>query len=93
MTLTTVCGVDRSELERRGAVSPVQFQMADLAGHPDEVVAQLAHYAAAGASRAYLRVLDLRDIDHIELLGATVVPRVAELEGPADGRSGRSSGT
>jgi hypothetical protein len=27
-----------------------------------------------GATRAYLRLLDLRDLDQITLLGATVVP-------------------
>ena len=74
VTLTTVCGVDRAETERRGAVSPVQFEMADLAGTPDEVVEQLAAYREVGATRAYLRLLDLRDLDQITLLGATVVP-------------------
>ncbi len=74
VTLTTVCGVDRAETQRRGAVSPVQFEMADLAGTPDEVVEQLAAYREVGATRAYLRLLDLRDLDQITLLGATVVP-------------------
>lgn len=74
VTLTTVCGTDRAETERRGAVSPIQFEMADLAGTPDEVVEHLAAYGEVGATRAYLRLLDLRDLDQITLLGETVVP-------------------
>jgi F420-dependent oxidoreductase-like protein len=72
VTLTTVCGVDRVEVERRGAVSPAQFQAADCSGRPDEVLEQLLAYREVGATRAYLRVLDLRDVDHITLLGVTL---------------------
>lgn len=77
VTLTTVCGADRAEIERRGAVSPIQFQMADLSGTPDEVVEQLAAFDAVGATRAYLRLLDLRDLEQIALLGEAVVPQVS----------------
>jgi hypothetical protein len=38
----------------------------------------LTTYLKLGAARAYLRVLDLRDIDQVELLGATVLPVFAE---------------
>lgn len=77
VTLTTVCGADRAEIERRGAVSPIQFQMADLSGTPDEVVEQLAAFDAVGVTRAYLRLLDLRDLEQIALLGEAVVPQVS----------------
>jgi F420-dependent oxidoreductase-like protein len=72
VTLTTVCGADRAETERRGAVSPMQFQAADCAGTPDEIVERLAAFHAIGATRAYLRILDLRDVEHIALLGDVV---------------------
>jgi len=75
VTLTTVCGADRAGTERRGAVSPVQFEMADLAGTPDEVAEQLAAFRDVGAARAYLRVLDLRDVEQVTLLGEAVLPR------------------
>jgi F420-dependent oxidoreductase-like protein len=74
VTLTTVCGADRSDLQRRGAVSPPQFEAADLVGTPDQVVEQLAAYREVGADRAYLRLLDLRDVEHIHLLGESVLP-------------------
>jgi F420-dependent oxidoreductase-like protein len=76
VTLTTVCGADRAEVERRGEVSPAQFAAADLAGTPEQVVEQLAAYRDVGADRAYLRLLDLRDVDHIDLLGAEVLARL-----------------
>ena len=72
VTLTTVCGRHREELERRGAVSPAQFEAADLKGTPDAIVDQLASWAGLGATRAYLRVLDLHDVEHIELLSDVV---------------------
>ena len=76
VTLTTVCGADRAEVERRGAVSPLQFQGADCAGTPDRVLEQLLAYREIGATRAYLRLLDLRDVDQITLLGDAVLPGV-----------------
>jgi F420-dependent oxidoreductase-like protein len=76
VTLTTVCGADRTEVERRGAMSPAQFQAADCAGTPDEVLEQLLAYQEVGATRAYLRLLDLRDVEHITLLGDEVLPGV-----------------
>jgi alkanesulfonate monooxygenase SsuD/methylene tetrahydromethanopterin reductase-like flavin-dependent oxidoreductase (luciferase family) len=57
--------------------------MADLVGSPAEVVDRLAQYRQIGATRAYFRVLDLRDLDQIALLGATVVPMLAERGGAA----------
>jgi F420-dependent oxidoreductase-like protein len=74
VTLTTVCGVDRTELERRGAQSPPQFDMADLRGDPDVVAEQLAAFREVGATRAYLRLLDLRDVEHVALLGEALLP-------------------
>jgi alkanesulfonate monooxygenase SsuD/methylene tetrahydromethanopterin reductase-like flavin-dependent oxidoreductase (luciferase family) len=72
VTLTTVCGRDREELERRGAVSPGQFEAADLRGTSAEIADQLASWTELGVARAYLRVLDLRDVAQIELLGNVV---------------------
>ncbi len=72
VTLTTVCGADRTDIDRRGAVSPVQYEMADLVGTPEQVAEQLNAYRDLGAARAYLRVLDLRDLDQVGLLGDVV---------------------
>ena len=50
-----------------------------LCGTPDEVLSRLAAFAAAGAGRIYLQVLDLHDPDHFALLGEEVLPRCASL--------------
>jgi F420-dependent oxidoreductase-like protein len=73
LTLTTVCGNNRDDLERRASVSPSQFAMADLAGHPEEIIHKLGTYAELGTTCAYLRVLDLHDVDQIALLGDSVL--------------------
>ena len=41
-----------------------------------EVVERLRLYAQAGASRVYLQVLDLTDIDHLELVAAEAAPHL-----------------
>jgi hypothetical protein len=40
------------------------------------VVERLAAFAAAGAQRAYLQVLDLDDLDHLRLIAAEVMPHL-----------------
>lgn len=43
-----------------------------LAGSPAEVVDKIGRYAAIGASRVYLQMLDLDDLDHLELISTRV---------------------
>jgi len=40
------------------------------------VVERIRTFADAGATRMYLQVLDLRDLDHLRLLAAEVMPQV-----------------
>ena len=47
-----------------------------LAGTPAEVVAKLAEFAETGASRAYLQLMDLTDLDQLELIAAEVAPQL-----------------
>ncbi|NHC12481.1 LLM class F420-dependent oxidoreductase [Motilibacter deserti] len=72
-------GRDEEEVRRRAAAigrEPAELRENGLAGTPDEVVAKLEGFAAAGAARAYLQVLDLGDLDHLELVASKVMPRV-----------------
>jgi F420-dependent oxidoreductase-like protein len=74
------CGTDEAAIARRAASigRPVEDLRAQgLCGTPDEVVAKLADFGSAGATRVYLQVLDLDDLDHLRLLGTEVLPRVA----------------
>jgi F420-dependent oxidoreductase-like protein len=76
---TVCCGRDGAELARRAQA--IGYQVDDLrkgglAGSPEEIVDKLGRFAAAGAGRVYLQVLDLHDLDHLELLAAGVLPQV-----------------
>jgi F420-dependent oxidoreductase-like protein len=76
---TTVCGRDEAELARRAAAAG--YQVADLranqlAGSPAEIVDKIGQFAGHGASRMYLQILDLHDLDHLELLASEVLPQV-----------------
>jgi F420-dependent oxidoreductase-like protein len=73
------CGKDDAEIARRAQAigrEVDELRQNGAAGTPDEVVAKLEQYKALGATRCYLQVLDLDDLDHIEMLGAEVLPRV-----------------
>jgi F420-dependent oxidoreductase-like protein len=76
------CGKDTAELERRIRATgrdPQQPGQDGLFGTPDDVIARLREFAAAGASRVYLQLLDVHDLDHIDLLAREVLPAVADL--------------
>ena len=76
---TVYCGRDDAELARRAEATgqPLDaLRQTGLAGSPAEIVDKLGQFAAAGATRAYLQVLDLHDLDHLELLAAEVMPQV-----------------
>jgi alkanesulfonate monooxygenase SsuD/methylene tetrahydromethanopterin reductase-like flavin-dependent oxidoreductase (luciferase family) len=73
------CGRDDAEIARRAAAigrRVDELAANGLCGTPDEVVDKLGRFADLGASRAYLQVLDLTDLDHLALLGDEVLPRV-----------------
>ncbi|MET0146814.1 MAG: LLM class F420-dependent oxidoreductase [Ilumatobacteraceae bacterium] len=72
-----VClGADETEFRRRAASigrDPAELRATQIAGTPDEVLATLSAWAAAGADRLYLQVLDLADLDHLDAIAALVV--------------------
>jgi F420-dependent oxidoreductase-like protein len=78
--ITVCCANDASELERRAA--RIGRDLEDLrssaaAGSPQEVVARLDAYRQAGASRSYLQIIDLDDLDHVALIAGEVMPQLA----------------
>ncbi len=76
---TVCCGRDEAELARRAAAIgwDLATQRADgLVGTPDEIVNRIGTYAELGATRIYLQVLDLHDLDHLELIASEVMPQV-----------------
>jgi F420-dependent oxidoreductase-like protein len=76
---TVCCGRDEAELARRAAAIgwDLATQRADgLVGTPDEIVDRIGTFAELGATRIYLQVMDLHDLDHLELIASEVMPQV-----------------
>jgi F420-dependent oxidoreductase-like protein len=76
---TTVVGRDDAELQKRAEAvgrSVENLRANGLGGTPAEVVDRLGAFAELGATRAYLQILDLSDIDHLELIAGEVLPQV-----------------
>ena len=72
-------GRDEAELERRAAAigrELPELRENGLAGRPDEVLERIGQFAETGATRLYLQVLDLSDLDHLELAAAELLPHV-----------------
>jgi F420-dependent oxidoreductase-like protein len=84
MTLSTAqvlcCGRDEAEVQRRAQAigrEPDELRSNGAAGTVEEVAAKLQRFADAGAHRAYLQVLDLRDLEHLQLVAEAVAPALA----------------
>jgi F420-dependent oxidoreductase-like protein len=73
------CGRTPDELKGRAASigrEVDELREHGLAGTPAEIAAKIAEFSGVGASRMYLQVLDLDDLDHLEVL-AELIPAVA----------------
>jgi F420-dependent oxidoreductase-like protein len=73
--------VGRTEAELAQRAANIGREVPELrengaAGLPDEVIAKIRAFGAAGASRIYLQTLDIDDLDHMELLAADVAPHL-----------------
>jgi len=78
--ITVCCGSSPAELQRRAqnigrSVEDLGSQGA--AGTPDELCHRLADYRDVGASRSYLQVIYLDDLDDVALIPAEVMPKLA----------------
>ena len=70
------CGADDAEVARRAqriGRDVDELLSNGCAGSPAQVLERIADFAEAGATRMYLQVLDLDDLDHIELLAEQVL--------------------
>jgi F420-dependent oxidoreductase-like protein len=75
--LVVCCGQSDGEIARRAAAigrEVDELRRNGLAGSPGEVLDKLGAYAAAGAERFYLQVLDLTDLEHLHLISDQVQP-------------------
>jgi F420-dependent oxidoreductase-like protein len=71
---TVCCGRDEAEVGRRAKAIGHPH---GLVGTPAKIVDELRQFAGAGATRVYLQILDLHDLDHLELIAAEVMPQVS----------------
>lgn len=72
-------GRDEAEIARRAAAigrDVAELRTNGLCGTPAEVTTKIKAWEATGASRMYLQVLDLDDLDHVSLIGEQVLPAV-----------------
>jgi alkanesulfonate monooxygenase SsuD/methylene tetrahydromethanopterin reductase-like flavin-dependent oxidoreductase (luciferase family) len=77
--VTTCVGKDDAEVARRAAAigrDVDEVRANGLAGTPAEVVDKLAKYEEVGATRMYLQILDMADLDHLELIASDVLPQL-----------------
>ncbi|HSS10715.1 MAG TPA: LLM class F420-dependent oxidoreductase [Acidimicrobiales bacterium] len=77
--ITTICGVDDTEVARRAAAigqKVSDLRMNGACGTPAEVVDRLAEWGEQGAGTLYLQLLDLGDLDQVRLLGEEVLPKL-----------------
>jgi F420-dependent oxidoreductase-like protein len=75
--LIVCCGENEEEVGlRAGRIgrSTEELRRDGLAGSPAEVIDKIADYAEAGASRIYLQVMDLDDLEHVHLIAEKVNP-------------------
>jgi F420-dependent oxidoreductase-like protein len=77
--LTTCVGRDEAEFVRRAEAigqAPDHLRENGLGGTVPEVIEKLGGFAAAGASRIYLQIFDLADLDHLRLIAAEVATKL-----------------
>jgi len=79
VALVLCVGADEAEVGRRAAAigrEPAELRQNGIAGTVAEAVDALGAVREAGASRVYLQVHDVRDLEHLELVAAEVMPQV-----------------
>ncbi len=77
--LTVCAGADDAEVTRRATNigrDLAELRKDGLAGSPAEIVDKIGSYREIGASRIYLQVLDMSDLEHLEFIADTVIPQL-----------------
>jgi len=78
-----VIGKTDAEAQRRAAPLHEPSALppeAPVIGSPAQLVQRLGELAEVGATRVHLRVIDLADFDHIDLIAAAVLPQLGSAE-------------
>ncbi len=73
--LVVCVGLDEAEFAQRAEAigrEPDELRANGAAGTPDELRVVVERWREAGAERVHLQVLDLSDLDHLDLIAATL---------------------
>ncbi|MGW9629090.1 LLM class F420-dependent oxidoreductase [Agromyces sp. NPDC055520] len=79
VALPTVVASSDADYGRRVAAigeDPATFADVNIAGSPAAAVEKILRLRELGADRVYLQLVDLRDLEHLELIAAEVLPHV-----------------
>ncbi|MFF4618833.1 hypothetical protein [Nonomuraea jabiensis] len=79
-----VVAIGRDDAQARRRAAPLHVPSAlppedPVIGSPARLVDRIGEFAAIGATRVHLRLIDFNDLDHLELIAAEVLPQL----GPA----------
>jgi len=79
-----VVALGRTDAEAQRRAAPLHGPSAlppedPVVGSPDALVQRIGEFAGIGATRVHLRVIDMSDLDHVELIASQVLPQVGEL--------------
>ncbi len=75
-----ICGRDEADIARRaGRIGREVSELREngICGTPGEVAERIRAWEAAGATRLYVQILDLDDLDHLDLIASEVRPQLS----------------
>ena len=77
-----VVAIGRTDAEARLRAAPLHVPSAlppedPVVGSPAQLVQRIGEFAEIGATRVHLRLIDMTDLDHLDLIAAEVLPQVA----------------
>lgn len=76
---SVACGVDIAEVARRAkniGRELDELTQNGLCGTPEQLIAKINKWGAAGAQTIYLQILDLQDLEHLDLIATQVLPYI-----------------
>ncbi|GIJ26197.1 LLM class F420-dependent oxidoreductase [Micromonospora qiuiae] len=76
-----VVAIGRTDAESRRRAAPLNVKSAlppedQVVGSPEQLVDRIGEFAEIGTERVHLRLIDLTDLDHLELIAAEVLPKL-----------------
>ncbi|MEV0721673.1 LLM class F420-dependent oxidoreductase [Micromonospora purpureochromogenes] len=76
-----VVAIGRTDAEARRRAAPLHVRSAlppedPVVGSPAQLIDRLGEFAAIGATRVHLRLIELDDLDHLELIAGEVLPQL-----------------